>query len=860
MKALLLLYFLTTSLAALLGIDIGQDFTKAALVAPRMPFEIVMSSDSKRKDVSGLALKPLGDGVERLYGSQTSSHCTRFPKQCILNTKALLGKPADDQVVQHYLQSHPGVDIVPSKNNRNTISFNIEEAQYPIEEALAMNIQDIVSRASELLKEKAPGGYYPQIRDVAITVPTFFQMAQRNALKDAAELAGLNVVALIDDGLAIATNYAANREFDVGTEYHVIYDMGAGSTKATLVSFTNANDSVPLQMNVEGYGYDETLGGAYFTNGVAELVKAKFLESHPNIRSARFQSNERAVAKLFQTAEKAKLVLSANNEAPISIESFFDEIDFKTKITREEFEEFVSDVSIRITNPLLDALKEAGLTVDNLTSVLYAGGSTRVPFVQRHLLSLIGEQLVSKTINADEAAVFGTSLRGVQISNMFRAKELNITEQSHYNYRLSFEDDSEIVIFPKGSAYGSTEVVDLSEKFTSSEDFSFDVIEDAKRYLTYHVGKPSEIIEKLSLNTSECIDDVKYLASFTLTESRLLVLDSFKAECSASKAGFLEKLKSKIDSSDEKPIVKKTSSKIATKPKYLGSRPLGTASKQELRNHLSLLDAKDSQRKLVSEKLNELEAALYGSRTYFTNDGVVEKLPESMVEEANEVISEYLEWLDFESDGAALKEIKSKLSTVKKLKSQGETYIAQLSIPLDVDAFKELYTAAVESVNSFQNVLMTSVEEALNVSSKFEEVGLDYEQEVKKLKKAMLVSEEDIDKAKQELDKIMDQIKQLYENPTELDDLEREEKLILQKEANEKIDQVEKLKKNMKVMHAQRMKGLKDVYNKHLRALKRAASKQEAAAKKEGEKIIAESQTTEEEDEEYRDAVEHDEL
>lgn len=851
MRLLTFGFLLTTVLSALLGLDFGQDFIKAALVAPRMPFEIVMSADSKRKDVSGLALKPLGDDIERLFGSQTSSHCTRFPKQCAVGYKQLLGKSVDESAVQHYLQSHPGSLITASKNNINTVSFDIEGASYPIEELLAMNMQNIVSRASELLKEKAPG--YIHIHDVAITVPSYFKSSQRNAIKDAAELAGLNVVALVDDGLAIATNYAASREFEAGTEYHVIYDMGAGSTKATLVSFTK-NGTEPLEIRVEGYAHDESLGGAYFTNAVAELIKARFLEKHSEIRNSQFQSNERAVAKLFQTAERAKLVLSANSEAPVSIESFYNDIDFKTKIPREEFEEFVSDVTTRITRPLLDSLTESGLTIDQLTSVIYAGGSTRVPLVQRHLGTVVGEQLISKTINADEAAVFGASLRGVQISNMFRVKEFNVIEKSSFTYRVSFDDEKETVVFPKGTPYGTTVQLDVTEEW--SENFGFDVIEDAKRYVRYESNS-----EKLSFNKSECTDNVKYVATFTLTESRLFVLDSLKAQCTTSSPGFLEKLKSKLDS-EEEPKERKLTSNITTKPKYLGPRPLGAASKQELKNHLLVLDTKDKQRRLVSEKLNELEAALYSARAYFSDDHIVEQLPEERADTANELITELLEWLDYESDGATIKDIRGKLSSVKVLKADAEKYLADLSVPLDLQAFKSLQTKAVQTVSRFQDSMFNLKENFYNYSLPFEEIGLDFEAEVSKLKFPELISEEKFDQVKGELDEVLDAVRELLNNTEEeVEKIEREKKFEIMSRATGKLSELEMLEKELKTVYTKTQKSLNDVYGKKVRALRRAEKKRAEQEKKEQEGTEHdEGMEVDEEQSEKTDKAEHDEL
>lgn len=864
----LLLAFWTllgSACAAILALDIGTDYTKAALVAPGVPFEIVMSADSKRKDVSGIAFKPLpgdSDDFERLYGSHTASFCTRFPSQCLLNTKPLWGKAPDDKVVQHYLHSHPAVNIVPSKNNRETIAFEVSGHTYPIEEVLAMNIQNIVERASILLKEKSPGGI-SQIRDVSVTVPSFFTSAQRNAIKDSVELAGLNLIALVDDGLAIAVNYATSREFQQGeTEHHIIYDMGAGSTKATLASFTKENETSPVAVSVEGYAYDESLGGGYFTNAVAELIRAKFLESHQDVHTSQFNANHRAVAKLYQAADKAKLVLSANSEAQVSIESLHDDIDFKTKITRQEFEDYISDSSTRITDPINSLLEKSGLTLRDLSSVIYAGGSTRVPFVQRHLLSLIGEDLVSKTINADEAAVFGASLRAIQISKMFRSKELIVKEPSPFAYAVAI-DDSVVELFPEGTLYGTSAVLDLTENFVDAETIAFDVIENAKRYVKYDAGKASTVKADYKFNVSDCSEGISYIAKFTLDESRLVSLDSFEAHCAVAKVGFFDKLRGNDNNNEtesqgaDKPKIKR--SIITTKQRFIGPRPLGTATKQELKSHLTTLDLKDKQRKMVSEKLNELEAVLYSARTLLSDDDVVEKCPESMIEEANALVSEYLEWLDFESDGAQLKEIRSKLEDVQKSVGSIESFLSELSTPLDAQEFESIHTNAVEAVNALQEYFLTMSEEAFTVAGLFTKSGLDYENELAKVTKPQHITQEQLDAVQKSVTKTFEEVKTLFEDTEKLESMTREEKLQIRREALLKIEELKNTQQALKTSHTQKMKDLKSVLGKHLRAQKRAAAKEEAKRKESEKSESLESESSESEEQPTK-AVEHDEL
>lgn len=864
-----LFVFITVAFSAILGIDFGQDFTKSALIAPGVPFEIVLSADSKRKEPSGLALKKLGeDEIERIYGSATTSHCTRFPGSCLLNLKPLLGKSVDDLEVQHYISSHPGVKIVPSKNNRNTIAFDVDGHQYPLEEIIAMSFQNIVVRASNTLKEKVPGGY-SQVNDVVITIPSYFTQAQRNALKDSAELAGLKVVGLVDDGLAIAINYATNREITKDKEYHVIYDMGAGSTTATLVSFTK-NGTEPLSIKVEGYAHDESLGGSLFTNAISEIIKNKFLESNPSIRTSSLQSNDRALAKILQAAERAKLVLSANNDASVSIESLYEDIDFRGKISRDEFEEHVSDISKRITKPILDVLEtqfteESPIEFKDISSVIYAGGSTRVPFVQKHLLSLIGEDLVSKTINADESAVVGATLRGVQLSKMFKTKELNISEASVFNYEISYGSSGQEVVFPKGSKYDQLKEVELSGLFNATDDFIISIYEDSKQYGHYDASNVATLVEKLDFNSSECSTGFKIFGKFKLSESRVFTLENVQARCAGpsseeekleeSSGGFFDKFKGKKTDSedsndDSQNVLKKISNlkiSIPTKFKYSTSRPLGSASKQDLRAHLQSLNAKDHQRRQRSEKLNELEAILYKVRAFLEEDEVVEKGPKAIVEEASTKVSELLEWLDYDSDEATTKEIKTKIDEVRQYHKQIEEYLQQLDIPLDQEAFKELHNQGVLALNSIQDLMLTMGETATSFLRNFTEVGLDFEKESKRLKlKSPSFTQAQIESTTQELVKTFEEVKDVFEDPKHFAKQTREELFKLRTIALEKIEKVNLIKQNLQSVHSQRVKELNGVLQRFYRAQKRAAAKAASKLKEEEEKLKDQATSTEE--------------
>lgn len=192
------------------------------------------------------------------------------------------------------------------------------------------------------------------------------------------------------------------------------------------------------------------------------------------------------------------------------MESIYNDKDFKVQVTRQEFEDVNADLMDHISKPILKALKEAGLTVDDIESVVLNGGSTRVPFVQKHISSLVGENKISKSVNTDESAALGTTLRGLKWkTNSVNSKDIALIEKNHHNFEIGVNDNEEqIVVFAKHSSVGNTTKVNLgkleNDGLTISlyedgqlfKSFTFDDI--STRAKNYHVNQNK--IKKSLLN------------------------------------------------------------------------------------------------------------------------------------------------------------------------------------------------------------------------------------------------------------------------------------------------------------------------------------------------------------------------
>ena len=303
-------------------------------------------------------------------------------------------------------------DTIEADPDRGSCRFVRSKAEsYSAEELNAMLLSYVKHRVQEHTGKP--------VRRCVITVPAFFADGDRRALLAAAEIAGLEVLSLVNDGLAVALKYATDNlqlaKFQ-GVQRVLFFDMGATATQATVVEFRGREPSSPSSLpappsiRVLGAAWDSSLGGTAFTNRLVDmLAKGCAPKADPT-------KDERAMARLRKEATRAKQVLSANKETVVSIEDLVGDYDLRQTITRSAFEEHCSDLLERVNLPVLAALERAGnLTLKELDSFEVVGGGWRIPSIQDSLVASITRPL-GKTLNSDEAACGGAAIMALYLS------------------------------------------------------------------------------------------------------------------------------------------------------------------------------------------------------------------------------------------------------------------------------------------------------------------------------------------------------------------------------------------------------------------------------------------------------------
>lgn len=457
---------------AVMSVDLGSEWMKVGYVSPGVPMEIALNAESKRKTPAIISFRD----NKRSIGEDAQTVGIRFPKNAYMYLLDLLGKSINHPIVKLYKERFPYYDIVEDKE-RGTILFKHDDTTF-------YSPEELVAQFLTKAKEYASIGARQPIKECVITVPGYFNQAERKALLQAAQLANLKVLQLINDYTAVAINYGIFRikDFNETAQYVLFYDMGATSTTATLISYQTVKTKergyveTHPQLSVIGVGYDRTLGGLEIQLRLRDHLAKKFNEVKKTSKNV--LENPRSMAKLFKEAGRVKNVLSANAEHYAQIEGLLDEEDFKTLVTRDELETMIQDLLERVGNPVEQALKTAHLTKDIIGQVVLVGAGTRVPKVQEILQKVVGQDL-AKNLNTDEAAAMGAVYKAADLSTGFQVKKFITKDAVLFPIQVVFERDSpdgikqvKRTLFGLMNPYPQKKIITFN-KHTS--DFNFNV-------------------------------------------------------------------------------------------------------------------------------------------------------------------------------------------------------------------------------------------------------------------------------------------------------------------------------------------------------------------------------------------------
>lgn len=390
-------------------------------------------------------------------------------KNTVGSLKRLAGRSLNDpdiQIERDYV-SAPLVDIRGQVGAE--VTYLGKKEQFTATQLVSMFLSKVKATASAELKLP--------VSDIVISVPPWFTDVQRRSLMDAAEIAGLKLLRLINDTTATALGYGITK-LDLPTAEEkprriAFVDIGHSNYTCSIVEFKKG------ELAVKATAYDRHFGGRNFDKALIDHFAKEFKEKY----KIDIYSNPKAVVRVAAAAEKMKKILSANAQAPMNIESLMNDVDVRGMMKREELEELIKPLLDRATGPLEQALLEAKLTIDEIDAVEMVGGCTRVPSLKERISKFFNKPL-SFTLNQDEAVARGCAFSCAILSPVFRVRDFSIHDIVNYPIEFSWEqspdipdEDTSLTVFNKGNVVPSTKILtfyrkhpfDLEAKYAAPE-------------------------------------------------------------------------------------------------------------------------------------------------------------------------------------------------------------------------------------------------------------------------------------------------------------------------------------------------------------------------------------------------------
>jgi molecular chaperone DnaK len=370
-------------MAKAVGIDLGTTNSVIAATEDGKP-TVIPNAEGSRTTPSVVAFTPQG---ERLVGQLARRQAILNPKGTIYSAKRFIGRRYSEIQTELAAVSY---DVVPGPDDM--ARFKIGDKLYAPEEISALVLRKLAEDAAKFLGEK--------VNEAVITVPAYFNDAQRQATKDAGRIAGLEVLRIINEPTAAALAYGLDKK---GNETVLVFDLGGGTFD---VSILDIGEGV---VEVRATAGDTHLGGDDFDRRLVDYLADEFQRDN----GIDLRADPQALQRLFEAAEKAKVELSAVTQTTVSLPFITADATgpkhLNTTIMRSTFEQITADLVERTVGPVKQALGDAKLSASDIDEVILVGGATRMPAVQEQVRRLTGGKDPNMTVNPDEVVALGAA-------------------------------------------------------------------------------------------------------------------------------------------------------------------------------------------------------------------------------------------------------------------------------------------------------------------------------------------------------------------------------------------------------------------------------------------------------------------
>lgn len=598
---------------SVVGVDFGTVNTVIA-VARNRGVDVIANEVSNRATPSLVGFGP----KSRYLGETAKTQEISNLKNTVGSLKRLCGRSLNDpdvQIEQQYV-SAPLVDIDGQVGAE--VTYRGQKERYTAIQLTAMLLSKIKATTSAELKLP--------VSDIVLSVPAWFTDIQRRALIDAAEIAGLKLLRLMNDTTAAALGYGITKLDLPSAEEKprrvVFVDVGHSEYTASVVEFKKG------ELVVKGTAWDRHYGGRNFDKALVDHLAKEFQAKY----KIDIFSNPRAVARVYAAAEKTKKILSANQQAPVNIESLMNDVDVSAMVTRQDFEALIEPLLNKTTGPLEEALAQAKLTKDDIDFIEVVGGGSRVPAIKERIQQFFGKNL-SYTLNADEAAARGCAFSCAILSPVFRVRDFSVQDVIPYPIEFGWEkapdipdEDTSLVVFNKGGVQPSTKILtfyrkqafDLEARYVKPEDLPGKTNPWIGRFSVKGVkaaGGPDDfMICKLKARVN--IHGVLNVESGYYVEDQEVEEPIPEEEPKKEEGDKKDPDAMETDSKEEKPKTRKVKKQVrkGDLPIVAGNLSLDESAKNNLTEKENAMVMEDKLVADTEDKKNELETFIYELR------------------------------------------------------------------------------------------------------------------------------------------------------------------------------------------------------------------------------------------------------
>ncbi|XP_068181224.1 heat shock 70 kDa protein 4b [Antennarius striatus] len=453
---------------SVVGFDVGFMNCYVA-VARAGGIETVANEYSDRCTPACVSFGPRNRSIGAAAKSQVVTNC----KNTVQGFKRFHGRAYSDQYVQR-LKNSLVYDIaqMPTGTTGIKVLYMEEDKVFSIEQVTAMLLTKLKETAENALKKP--------VADCVVSVPCYYTDAERRSVVDAAQIAGLNCLRLMNETTAVALAYGIYKQDLPAPEEKarnvVFVDLGHSGYQTSVCAFNKG------KLKILSTACDPELGGKDFDD---VLVKY-FCEEFGKKYKLDVKSKPRALVRLYQECEKLKKLMSANSsDLPLNIECFMNDIDVTGKLNRALFEEMCADILARVEPPLQSLLEQTKLKKEDIYAVEIVGGASRIPAIKERISKFFGKEL-NTTLNADEAVARGCALQCAILSPAFKVREFSITDVVPYPISLKWhsaaeEGLSDCEVFPRNHAAPFSKVLTFYRK----EPFSLEAYYNCPKEMPY---------------------------------------------------------------------------------------------------------------------------------------------------------------------------------------------------------------------------------------------------------------------------------------------------------------------------------------------------------------------------------------